>query len=344
MLVGDHGGEVGVVVGVDDGLGAGGHVDLDEAEAVGAGGGCQPDSGAGRGDSGHGRPPRHREGQVFEGVGAQGVEALVLAGADHQVDVAGGSDGQGGADPSSGVGQPGVDRARVLGDQHPLAGVQVHPPGVEAVGRAGVEGHDRARRVARGQGEQLRLHPSHRREVAWRRGGGVAEVDDEEVEVLVAARVLEVQDVAAVGGPPEGADSPSVVVGHAGVMGGAPTQHADPHVEAIAFRAQVGEAGAVWSQAGRGPSGVGEQGAERYQRRRHRVRTAAAGARAIEPQPLRWFVHHVGHVWLPDSLSGDLRHGSRHLAANTVPLPRAALGAGRGVGDVRVCRIPQNRR
>ena len=128
------------------------------------------------------------------------------------------------------------------------------------------------------------------REVAL---GAGREVDRVDVPVLVAALVLQVEDVRVVEGPEVDADAAAGVLGDR--LGGRQVaDRRDPDVQHAVDRRQPGEAGAVGADGDRGALGVAEQQLAREQRgvaRRDRRRAGGEGRRQGEGQDCKGLSH-----------------------------------------------------
>ena len=163
------------------------------------------------------------------------------------------------------------------------------------------------------------------------------EVHRVDVPVLVAADVLQVEQVLAVLGPEVDADAAVGVVGDLGVVGLADRPH--PHVEhALVGRCQVRQARPVRRDARGGLLGVADQHLARDQRRelRERGRGEAKGQRHYDEELRLRFPHYcllcacsppggggnVGRI-------GEIRflHSHSYLSAS-IGSRRAALYAG----------------
>ncbi len=103
--------------------------------------------------------------------------------------------------------------------------------------------------------DHLDLDPFERREVP---GLAPGEVDGVEPPVLVAAPVLEVEQVAPVMGPEEVPDAPIAIVGDDGSLLRA-INRGDPHVQHAIIRSDPAEAAAIGGDPRADPLGVAEQ-------------------------------------------------------------------------------------
>ena len=143
------------------------------------------------------------------------------------------------------------DQVRVLGESRNVAGVlrvehrraaaRVEPIDVEQPRVAHVHRDQQAIGMMRIVGLQLDPRVRIRREVD--RFAAAVGIGGEEVEVLVAARVLQVENARAVGRPIGGADRPGRVRGDDAVVGVA--DRARPQREGAGVRRQVRDARAV---------------------------------------------------------------------------------------------------
>ena len=144
-----------------------------------------------------------------------------------------------------------VDEAGVLDFLGQLAGDQVEPVDVVQFGVVAVQRDEQLGRELPLHGDQPRLHAVERREVAAVHG---LEVDVVQPPVLVAAGVLQVQQVPGIVGPRERADAAVAVVGdHLGrrqVHPGAGARRRDPDVEDPLVRRDPRQPGAVRGDSG----------------------------------------------------------------------------------------------
>jgi hypothetical protein len=152
--------------------------------------------------------------------------------------------------------------AGVLGVQGQHAGREVGPVHVEQARVALVDGHQQGVGEGGVGGDRLGAGAGERGQVLGPAGGDVGLV---QVEVLVAVRVLEVQDVRAVALPEEGPDAALPVVGDHPVI--FPPQRPHPHVQHAVRGREVGQLGAVRRDLRAGLFGVAEQHGARDRRR-----------------------------------------------------------------------------
>ena len=159
-----------------------------------------------------------------------------------------------------------VDEAGVLDFLGQLAGDQVEPVNVVQFGVVAVQRDQQFGRELPLHGHHPRLHAVERRQVAAVHG---LEVDVVQPPVLVAAGVLQVQQVPAIVGPREQADAAVAIVGdhprrgpvHPGV--GARRRH--PDVEDPLVRRYPRQPGSVRRDSGAYPLGVAEENLPRNQ-------------------------------------------------------------------------------
>ncbi len=254
----DRAAEVDLGMGVDVGLLGGGDVEADQAGEVAAPGRAHPQCG-----------PVGREAVdaalVLVGVDGEGAELLVLAGPHEDLVVALGRLGRRRQQVAGRVGVPAGDVAGVLGHQLQRPGDEVEAVDVEALGIPLVHRDQQGGGVGIGDVDDPRPHALERRQV-HRHVLGPAEVGGVDVEVLVAALVLGVQDAGGVAAPEVAADAAGVVMGDTDVVVGPHRAH--PHVQAVVLRGQVRQPGAVGADLAAGLLGVLEEVLDGYERRR----------------------------------------------------------------------------
>ena len=222
---------------VDVGLLAGKDVDTHDTGPVGAVVGADPDAGAVRGDNDRVQP--HRVVTAVEGDdGAQRLGPRLPL---QQLHVTVGSQ-CGGKQVAVAAGPPACSLAGVLRHHGEFTGGDVQLVGVHQ-GRCALVGvHHRLGRIAE---QFVGGHRSRERGQIDPTGLGVLRVGPEDVPVLVAAGVLQVEQPAGVPGPLVMNDAAGAVGGNALRLAVEIVHVLDPDVEAVPPRRQVGDTGAV---------------------------------------------------------------------------------------------------
>ncbi len=252
-LVGDNGcGEIRLLVGVDDALLARRQIELDEAHQVGVAGACDPQRGAVGGEPGD-------VAVVLVGVFGHLPEGPAGVVAHQDGEIPGRRLGARRAQDAIAIGVPADHVARILGDRN-------QPPGGQ-VQRIDVE-HARVPLVHRDQdlpwgsarrGDDARADARERGQIPHTvRDPGVDSVD---VVVLVTARVLHVQDVAAVARPKVAAYAPIPVIGDRALGPAGAGTH--PHVEHALAGCEERDRLPVGRQTRGGPLGIVKEMLER---------------------------------------------------------------------------------
>ena len=255
----DHLGHVGLRVGGQRLLHAGPRVEAAQLGRVGADAAQQIELAVVAGEAGH------AGGEHVLGAPLRQLDELAgRAGPVHQHGAAVGRQHLGPANAQAMVGDPADGADVVLGHQRPLAGPEVDLVHVVQLRVAVVEADQDLVGVRALDRDDLRLHLLERGQVARLAAGGRHRVH---VPVLVAALVLDVDDVLAVLGPEVLADAAQLVGGDDRVI--LLADGLDEDVEHALVRRQVGQPLAVGRQPGRGLDRVAEQHLARDER--HRV-------------------------------------------------------------------------
>jgi hypothetical protein len=225
-------------VAVDLGLLAGGQVEPHQPGAVATPVGADPHAGAVRSDLHRHHthrvvravPRRHRAQLAGRGVPAGDLEVAILG-------------ERGGEQLAVAARQPALSGTGALGQHREFAGGDVEFVQVDLGHVPGVEMHDRLPGPPVGHVEGEHPRPRKRRQVD-RRGVRIVQVDPVDVVVLVAARVLQVEQPARIVGPLVAQHAAGLVRGHAARVG-VGVEVLDPDVEPVLPRRQVGDPGSV---------------------------------------------------------------------------------------------------
>ena len=187
------------------------------------------------------------------------------------------------------------------------------------------------------------LHPGldalERGDVA---GGAAVEVDGEQVPVLVAADVLDVEQVTVVVGPEEGADAPVAVLGDRLGLLERRAHGVDPHVQHAGVGRDPRQPGAVGRDAGADPLGVAEQDLARDERCSHGRSLARRPSYSLDIHAR--YLYGPGHAPRPPCAPLE-RAGARvRVEARGRGRVRRAVAAGEHRPDLQDARPARGRR